>query len=98
MYKISKREMNLRKTLHEKKMKSFLAQEEQFQKQLKKDYRVKQIDQFLENKRNELIDHMNEKEKRVEEFMEHKNNMAQKKLDAFSEINKEKQLNNSIKC
>ena len=94
MLKISKRERSAQKAREKLKKKNLLAQEEQIQKVMKKDFRYKLIGQFLENKRNELKEQMSQKEKRIEEFLEYKNNMAQKKLNAYSEIDKEKQLNN----
>ena len=96
LFKISRRERSVKKTREEQKKKSLLSQGEQIQKKMQKEFRYKQIDQFLENKRNELIEQMNKKGKKIEEFIEYKNNMAQKKLDVYSEIDKERQLNNEL--
>ena len=94
MNKLELKEQNLQKNQEIKKNQNALEQGKKFEKSLIKYYRFKQIDNLLENKKNELMEQKNEKDKRVEEFIEYKNNMAQKKRDVYSEIDKEKQYNN----
>ena len=94
MNKINEKEKSIQKTREEKKKKNLLAQEEHFQKKLNKEYRVKQIAQLLENRRNEIREQLNEKDKRVEEFMQNKTSMVLKKKNMYDEINKEKQFIN----
>ena len=94
MNKIIEKERSIKKTREMKKRQNLLAQGEQFQKKLDKEYRVKQIAILLENRRNEIREQLNEKDKRVEEFMLNKSNKAHQKRIMYDEITKEKQLDN----
>ena len=94
MNKINEKEKNLQKAKEERKRLNLLEQEEKFQKKLIKEDRVKQISQLLENRREKIRRDLNEKDKRVEQFMQNKIKMVRKKRDMFDEINEEKHLNN----
>ena len=94
MNKINEKEKNIQKSREERKKQNLLAQEEQLQKNINKEYRVRHLAQLLENKRNEIREQLNEKDKRIEEFMKNKSRIVQKKKSIYDEINKEKQLDN----
>ena len=75
----------------EKQKKNLCLQEENLQKQLDKEFRVKQIAQLQENKIIETRNLLNEKDKKVEEFMKQKKKMNDRKQLMSEQINQQKQ-------
>jgi len=94
MNKIENKNKNIQKIHEENKRNLLLKQQEQFKKQIEKEYRVKKIAQLLENRREDIREQLNEKDKKVEEFMKKKRDFIQQKIMKSDEINKEKQKDN----
>lgn len=94
MNKILEKEINLERIREEKERQNLLTQGKIFQKNLDKEYRVKLITQILKNKREDIRDHLKEKDEKVEEFIQKRILTAKEKQKIYDEINKEKNQEN----
>ena len=94
MNKILEKEINLERIREEKERQNLLTQGKIFQKNLDKEYRVKLITQILKNKREDIRDHLKEKDEKVEEFIKKRILTAKEKQKIYDEINKEKNQEN----
>lgn len=94
MNKIFKKERSIDQAQYEKDYANLIERERKIQNVLNRENRVKLIGQYLENKREELRELLEEKDKRVEKFNKNKTNMIHLKRLKYDEILKEKNLDN----
>lgn len=94
MNKIFKKERSIDQAQYEKDYANLIERERKIQNVLDRENRVKLIGQYLENKREELRELLEEKDKRVEKFNKNKTNMIHLKRLKYDEILKEKNLDN----
>lgn len=94
MNKIFKKERSIDQAQYEKDYANLIERERKIQNVLDRENRVKLIGQYLENKREELRELLEEKDKRVEKFNKNKTNMLHLKRLKYDKIMKEKNLDN----
>ena len=94
MNKIFKKERSIDQAQYEKDYANLIERERKIQNVLNRENRVKLIGQYLENKREELRELLEEKDKRVEKFNKNKTNMLHLKRLKYDKIMKEKNLDN----
>ena len=94
MNKIFKKERGIDQAQYEKDYANLIERERKIQNVLDRENRVKLIGQYLENKREELRELLEEKDKRVEKFNKNKTNMLHLKRLKYDKIMKEKNLDN----
>ena len=94
MNKINKKGRNIERSQNEKDYYNLVKSEQNILKKLDKDNKVKLYTQYLINKREDLREDLNERDKRIENFMKNKVNVIHKKKDIYEKITKEKDLDN----
>ena len=94
MNKINEKGRNIERAQNEKDYYNFVKSEQNILKKLDKDNKVKLYTQYLINKREDLREDLNERDKRIENFMKNKVNVIHKKKDIYEKITKEKDLDN----
>ena len=94
MNKINEKDRNIERSQNEKDYYNFVKSEQNILKKLDKDNKVKLYTQYLINKREDLREDLNERDKRIENFMKNKVNVIHKKKDIYEKITKEKDLDN----
>ena len=97
MNKIHERGMILERTQYEKDYHNLIEKEKQIIKNLDKKNKVKLMEQYLVNKREELRDEQYKRDKKVNKFMRNKTGIIHKKKSIYDEIMKENdQENNKV--
>ena len=94
MNKINEKGRNIERSQNEKDYYNLVKSEQNILKKLDKDNKVKLYTQYLINKREDLREDLNERDKRIENFMKNKVNVIHKKKDIYEKITKEKDLDN----
>jgi len=94
MNKINEKGRNIERAQNEKDYYNLVKSEQNILKKLDKDNKVKLYTQYLINKREDLREDLNERDKRIENFMKNKVNIIHKKKDIYEKITKEKDLDN----
>lgn len=94
MDKINERGKNIERTQYERDYYNLLEKEKKVKKKLDKDNKVKLMEQYLINKREELRGDLEERNKKVERFMRNKVGLIHKKKATYEDIMKEKDLDN----
>jgi len=94
MNKINEKGRNIERAQNEKDYYNLVKSEQNILKKLDKDNKVKLYTQYLINKREDLREDLNERDKRIENFMKNKVNVIHKKKDIYEKITKEKDLDN----
>ena len=94
MNKINEKGRNIERSQNEKDYYNLVKSEQNILKKLDKDNKVKLYTQYLINKREDLREDLNERDKRIENFMKNKINVIHKKKDIYEKITKEKDLDN----
>ena len=94
MDKINEKEKNIERAQYERDYYNLLEKEKKVKKKLDKDNKVKLMEQYLINKREELRDDLQERDKKVERFMRNKVNLIHKKKAIYEDIMTEKELDN----
>ena len=94
MNKINEKDRNIERSQNEKDYYNLVKSEQNILKKLDKDNKVKLYTQYLINKREDLREDLNERDKRIENFMKNKVNVIHKKKDIYEKITKEKDLDN----
>jgi hypothetical protein len=94
MNKINEKGRNIERSQNEKDYYNLVKNEQNILKKLDKDNKVKLYTQYLINKREDLREDLNERDKRIENFMKNKVNVIHKKKDIYEKITKEKDLDN----
>ena len=89
MNKIHERGMILERTQYEKDYHNLIEKEKQIIKNLDKKNKVKLMEQYLVNKREELRDEQYKRDKKVNKFMRNKTGIIHKKKSIYDEIMKE---------
>lgn len=94
MNKINEKGRNIERSQNEKDYYNLVKSEQNILKKLDKDNKVKLYTQYLINKREDLREDLNERDKRIENFMKNKVDVIHKKKDIYEKITKEKDLDN----
>ena len=94
MNKINEKGRNIERSQNEKDYYNLVKSEQNILKKLDKDNKVKLYTQYLINKREDLREDLNERDKRIENFMKNKVNVIHKKKDIYEKITNEKDLDN----
>ena len=94
MNKINEKGRNIERAQNEKDYYNLVKSEQNILKKLDKDNKVKLYTQYLINKREDLREDLNERDKRIENFMKNKVNVIHKKKDIYEKITNEKDLDN----
>ena len=94
MNKINEKGRNIERTQYEKNYNYLIDKEKKLIKKLDKENKVKLMEQYLINKREELRDDLQERDKKVERFMRNKVNLIHKKKAIYEDIMTEKELDN----
>ena len=89
MNKINEREKNLERTQYEKDYNNLIEKEKQIIKKLDKENKIKLMKQYLVNKRENLRDQQQERDKKVNKFMRNKTGILHMKRSIYEEIMKE---------
>ena len=95
MNKIHERGMILERTQYEKDYHNLIEKEKQIIKNLDKKNKVKLMEQYLVNKREELRDEQYKRDKKVNKFMRNKTGIIHKKKSIYDEIMKENEQENN---
>ena len=94
MNQIHEKEKNIDITQSKKDYQTLIDKERRIIKKLDQDNRIKLITQYLYNKREDLREKLEKKDKKVEKFMGNKTNLIHKKRQMFDKIMKESDLDN----
>ena len=94
MNQIHEREKNIDRTQYEKDYNNILDKKMKIQKKLDQDNRIKLITQYLLNKREDLREEIQKRDKKVEKFMGNKIGLIHRKRSMFDKIMKESDLDN----
>ena len=94
MNQIHEKEKNIDITQAKKDYRNLIDKERRIIRKMDQDNRIKLITQYLFNKREDLREKLEKKDKKVEKFMGNKTNLIHKKREMFDKITKESDLDN----
>jgi len=94
MNQIHEKEKNIDITQAKKDYRNLIDKERRIIRKMDQDNRIKLITQYLFNKREDLREKLEKKDKKVEKFMGNKTNLIHKKREMFDKIMKESDLDN----
>ena len=94
MNQIHEKERNIDITQSKKDYQNLIDKERRIIKKMDQDSRIKLITQYLLNKREDLREKLEKRNKKVEKFMGNKTNLIHKKREMFDKIMKESDLDN----
>lgn len=94
MNNIHDKEINIKRTQSDKDYINLLEKEKKIKNLLDKENRVKLIRQYSVNKREQLMEDLQEKDKKVEKFNQNKTDLIHLKRLKYDKITKEKELDN----
>lgn len=94
MNQIHEKERNIDITQSKKDYQNLIDKERRIIKKIDQDSRIKLITQYLLNKREDLREKLEKRNKKVEKFMGNKTNLIHRKREMFDKIMKESDLDN----
>jgi hypothetical protein len=94
MNQIHEKEKNIDITQAKKDYRNLIDKERRIIRKMDQDNRIKLITQYLFNKREDLREKLEKKDKKVEKFMGNKTNLIHKKREMFDKITQESDLDN----